>query len=110
MLIPQIEAMVRAITDEGPILKKGRRPGALNLRNLDELLQSKQVVDLLGEDIPFYLRVLFTDPRGWNLRNDVCHGIPPAAAFGPGMANRVFHTLLLLGCLRAKEAPDSPQS
>jgi hypothetical protein len=61
------------------------------------------VVKSLGENVAHYFRVLFTDQRGWNIRNDVCHGITPLAGFSPQMMDRIFHALLVLALLRAQE-------
>jgi hypothetical protein len=57
----------------------------------------------LGENVVHYLRVLFTDQRGWNIRNDVCHGITAVAAFSSQLTDRIFHALLVLALLRERE-------
>jgi hypothetical protein len=101
LLIPQIEDAVRNLVEitGGAIYKKGRS-GGLFLKTFDEILHDEMVIQSLGENTVFYLRILFTDPRGWNLRNSVCHGISSADSFNSTIADRVFHTLLLLGQLR----------
>lgn len=103
MLVPQIEDTVRRLVGMtgGQTMKKGRNDGLL-LRNLDELLRDERAEQVLGADATFYLRVLLTDQRGWNVRNDVAHGITPLEQFNAGPADRLFHALLLLGSLRAK--------
>ena len=73
------------------------------LKTLDDLLREETVVKVLGENVVHYFRVLFTDRRGWNLRNDVCHGITSLAAFSPQMTDRIFHALLVLALLRESE-------
>ena len=50
-----------------------------------------------------YLKILFTDNRGWNLRNDVCHGMIEPELFTKQSADRVLHALLSLGLVRYKE-------
>ena len=105
LLVPQIEGAVRRLVElvGGSTLKKGRNAGLL-LRNLDELLRDERAEAILGADATFYLRVLLTDQRGWNLRNDVAHGITPPERFTVGAADRLFHALLLLGCVRVAPA------
>ncbi len=104
LLIPQIEDALRNLLEmSGGSVYKPRRSGGLLLKTLDEVLRDDIITELLGENLSFYLRVLLTDPRGWNLRNIVCHGICPATAFNSDMTDRVFHALLLLSHIREKE-------
>jgi hypothetical protein len=102
-LIPQIEHAVRNLVAGlgGPILARGRH-GAMNLRNLDKLLQVERFIETLTDRVSVYLRVLLTDQRGWNVRNNICHGLMPGAQIGSAIADRVFHALLLLGSVREK--------
>jgi Domain of unknown function (DUF4209) len=104
LLIPQIEATVRSLVEMsgGAVLKPGRG-GGFHLRTLDEILRSEQVMKSLGEDVALYCRVVLTDQRGWNIRNDVCHGISLPDQFPKGVADRLIHILLLLAQLRTKE-------
>jgi len=104
LLIPQIEAAIRNLAEKigVPILKPSRT-GGFFYRTLDELLREKGIIQVFSEDMCLYFRVLFTDPRGWNLRNNVCHGIGKTNYFNHKSADRVFHALLCLGTVRKKE-------
>lgn len=104
ILIPQIEASIRKLAEKigAPILKPSRS-GGFNYKNLDDLLTDKNIISVLGEDMCLYLRVLFSDPRGWNLRNNVCHGISPIETFNQMAADRVFHVLLCLALVREEK-------
>lgn len=107
LLIPQIEDALRNLLEmAGGSVYKPRRSGGLLLKTLDEVLRDDTITQIFGDNIAFYLRVLLTDPRGWNLRNIVCHGMCPAIAFNSDMADRVFHALLLLSHIREKEKSD----
>jgi hypothetical protein len=64
----------------------------------------------VGEDASLYFRVLLTDPRGWNMRNSVCHGVPSSETFNWQVADRVVHTLLVLAQLRIKNVDDTEDS
>lgn len=101
ILIPQIEALIRNLAEMIglPVLKLSRLRG-FDYRTLGELLWDENIVKVLGEDLNLYLRVLFTDTRGWNLRNNVCHGISHIETFSQSDADRVFHTLLCLALVR----------
>lgn len=109
LLVPQIEDTVRRLVamSGGQTMKKGRNDGML-LRNLDELLRDAGAEHALGLDATFYLRVLLTDQRGWNVRNDVAHGITSMEGFVAAPADRLFHALLLLGTLRRKPDETEP--
>jgi hypothetical protein len=115
ILIPQFEDAVRTLVEltRGTIYKS-HRAGGFILKNLDELLREETVIKTLGEDAARYLSVVYTDQRGWNLRNDVCHGLEPAAGFGRPICDRIVHTLLLLGTLRpgssGNEGPSQAES
>ena len=104
LLIPQIENAVRVLLEKagGSVLKPARG-GGFNLKVLNDLLDDPLLVQVFGEDIVFYFRVLLVDARGWNLRNCVCHGLCSAGEFAPLMSDRVFHVLLCLALVRKKE-------
>ena len=104
LLIPQIEATVRKLVEisGGTVLKRGRG-GGFHLITLDDLLRSEQVKQALGEDASLYFRVVLTDQRGWNIRNDVCHGISLQHKCSQAVVERLIHILLVLGLLRHKQ-------
>lgn len=103
ILIPQIEGIIRNLSEKVgvPILKPSRT-GGFFYRTLDELLREKGIIKVLSEDMCFYFRVLLTDPRGWNLRNEVCHGISEPERFNQISADRIFHALSCLALVKEK--------
>jgi len=104
MLIPQVEEALRNLLRlTGGSTYKPHRMGGLMLKTFDDLLREEAVVKSLSENVVHYLRVLFTDQRGWNIRNDVCHGITPLASFSSQMTDRIFHVLLVLALLRTQD-------
>jgi hypothetical protein len=106
MLIPQVEDALRHLLRlAGGSTYKQHRLGGLMLKSFDDLLREDAVVKSLGENVVHYFRVLFTDQRGWNVRNDICHGVTPIAGFSPQLTDRIFHALLVLALLRAEEVP-----
>lgn len=109
LLIPQIENAIRVVLEKagGSVLKPSRGEG-FNLKILDDLLRDPLIVQVFGEDAVFYFRTLLVDPRGWNLRNRVCHGLCNANKFGPSMSDRVMHVLLCLAQVRVREEDDPP--
>ena len=107
LLIPQLEALVRNLAEKIgiPILKPSRS-GGFYYRTLDELLREEGIIKVLGEDMCLYLRALLTDPRGWNLRNDITHGIIKLEMFNQITADRTFHALLCLALVREENAKE----
>ena len=101
LLIPQVEATIRKFADlvGVPTIKRGRNE-TLQLRLLDELLRDNVIEEKLGEDMSLYFRILFTDQRGWNLRNDISHGRLRQQDFEHGMADSILHALLCLALIR----------
>jgi Domain of unknown function (DUF4209) len=101
LLIPQIEAAIRKLMEiSGGEVLKPARSGGFHLRTLDEILRDKPIVELLGESISLYLRVILTDQRGWNVRNNICHGISFPQDCSKYVADRLIHILLLLAQYR----------
>lgn len=104
LLVPQVEATVRNLLEmSGGAVLKSSRSGGFHLRALDELLRSEEIVKSLGNDIALYLRVLLTDPRGWNIRNNLCHGMFRQEDFSKSIADRIVHILLVLAQVRPKK-------
>ncbi|MDD2994986.1 MAG: DUF4209 domain-containing protein [Paludibacter sp.] len=104
LLIPQIENVVRTIIEKtGGLTLKPSRNGGFHLKTFDELLRDEELNKALGEDFTNYLRILFTEQRGWNLRNDVCHGIASPGHFNYASSDRVLHALLCLGFIKFED-------
>jgi hypothetical protein len=97
LLIPQIEAAVRRLGGlvGASIYRRNPKTKLLDMKLLHDLLRDEHIVTILSERVAFYLRILLVDQRGWNLRNEVCHGSMKAAYFTPMLADRVLHALLL---------------
>lgn len=104
ILIPQIEAAFRRLLElSGQSVLKVSRSGGFFYKTFDEILRDPIIEQVFREDTSLYLRILFTDPRGWNIRNDVCHGIAHPNIFNQTVADRMIHVLLILGIVREKE-------
>ena len=103
ILVVEIENAVRIIARGlGLALQKQNRMGGFDLRNLGDLLADETVAAFLTENVVTYLRVVLTDRRGWNLRNDTCHGILPATSFTQAASQQLLHIVLLLSVVRTE--------
>lgn len=105
ILVPQIEAAIRTLVElTGGATLRSTRQGGLQLRTLDDLLRDEKVKECFGIDLSFYFRILLTEQRGWNIRNDVCHAISPSGGFSPSTADRIMHVILCLAQVRVTNA------
>lgn len=103
LIIPQFEEAIRNLVEINGGTVMVYKNEAFNLKTFDHLLNDQIVLDVFGEDLSLYFKVLFTDKRGWNLRNDVAHGMVESNHFNKQNADRVLHALLTLGMVRLKE-------
>jgi len=97
LLVPQIEHTIRNFIDilTGEIYKKGDL-GSISLKSLDTLLNEECLQNILTERITTYLKLILTDKRGWNLRNDICHALKTPQEYDYKSADRLFHIIILL--------------
>lgn len=106
--IPQIEHALRQVLVLcGQPLSRPHRNGTFLLKNLDEVIRDPATERALPQDVRVYLRTLFCDQRGLNVRNNVCHGLWGSEHFNWFIADRVVHALLVIGLLRSSTATPS---
>lgn len=105
VLIHQVEAALRNLLEinRSSRYRVGRNRG-LVLRSLGDMLSDPAVSNTLGKDITLYLRVLLVDQRGWNLRNNICHGLSPFSQIDAKIADRILHVLLVLSLVRKRDS------
>ena len=106
LLVPQIEAAIRNLVEnEGVSVIKQQKhvEKGFQLITLDELLSKEPVKRVFSPDGATYLRLVLTDQRPLNIRNDLCHGILPPNNFHSGVAARLLHVLVMIGMVRIKE-------
>jgi Domain of unknown function (DUF4209) len=110
VLVPQVEAAVREllIAIGGSVMRPDRNYGGFMAAGLGDVLHDARFRTHIPTDLRFHLRVLYSDPRGINLRNEVAHGLAAPALFDRGVANWVVHTLVVLGLLRVRLIGPTP--
>jgi|HubBroStandDraft_6_1064221.scaffolds.fasta_scaffold02989_2 hypothetical protein len=74
-------------------------------KNMNDVLHDSAVKDALDPKLWYFLKVLYTDNRGMNLRNLVAHGVAPAGAFNRINAALVVQSVVFLSLVR-EEAMD----
>lgn len=103
VLVPQLEVALRNLAAKlGKPTTKAHPavPGASVAINMGDMLHAPAIIEALGPDTALHLQTLYTDPRGFNLRNDLAHGLLAADRMSLSVASRVLHTLLVLGIWR----------
>jgi hypothetical protein len=103
ILTPQIEHALRNLTGgmgEAVTRKHPTVPGREISVGMGEILSNKVVQTALGRDLLLYFKVIYSDPRGLNLRNSVAHGLLERGLINSVVGDRLIHTLLVLGLWR----------
>ena len=107
ILIPQIEAAIRNLIElnGGEVLRQNQS-GGFNYKTLEDIIKDPRFINTyepIGEDVSFFLRLLLTDQRGINQRNNVCHGIVQEGHLNMQVASRIIQILLILAQIRIPE-------
>lgn len=97
-IIPQIEhALINLAEQGGEIILKPQKKGkGFQLVVLDSILRTETIINTFTEEGAFYLRLILTDQRAFNIRNYLCHGIYPPQYFSVESAMLLFHVLILI--------------
>lgn len=69
-------------------------------KNMNEVLHDPAVKEALDPKLWSFLKVLYTDNRGMNLRNLVAHGVAPTGAFNRINAALVVQSVVFLSLVR----------
>ncbi len=69
-------------------------------KNMNDVLHDSAVKDALDPKLWSFLKVLYTDNRGMNLRNLVAHGVAPTDAFNRINAALVVQSVVFLALVR----------
>ena len=103
ILTPQIEDLIRNIIylAGGTVLKPSKN-GGFNYKTFEELLRDELFIKIFDGNVSLYLRAIFTDSRGWNVRNELCHGLINIESLNHIIADRLIHILLLLSLAEVK--------
>lgn len=111
LLIPQIEGALRELLSltGGQIYRPGKQ-GDLRLRLLDDILRDSTIEHALGGRITTFFRLLLTDPRGWNLRNNSMHGLLAYKSYSPLVSDRLLQALCVLGLIRQEAKKEDTQN
>jgi hypothetical protein len=99
VLVPQVENMMRELLG---VLGAGKsKPNPLQAhlfdhKNMNDFFREHLVSESVEESLYLFLKSLYIDRRGLNLRNDLAHGLVEAAAFSEQNASLVIQSIILL--------------
>ncbi|MER2474157.1 DUF4209 domain-containing protein [Photorhabdus laumondii] len=76
LLCPQIEHIVRSqLKEVGAHTSNIDKDGIENENGLSTLMELPEAVQVFGENLTFEIKSIFTESLGYNLRNQVAHGL-----------------------------------
>ncbi|XEQ93648.1 hypothetical protein SCACP_25450 [Sporomusa carbonis] len=97
VLVPQFEACLREMFFDADVATTVVRPGVIQHEQvMTEFLLRKEIREALGEDFHAYISTVMISQDGWNLRNDIAHGLAMRDVFDISRALVVFHLFIRL--------------
>ncbi len=104
LIIPQIEAAFRELVMQlGGVIITPNKIGGDNYKLLHDILLDPILKIVFDEDTLFNLRIILVENRGWNIRNNVCHGILSDIHFSSVVSERLLQIVFLLGLIRREK-------
>lgn len=104
LLIPQIEHILRTLMDlQGGTTYRLNQDEGFQFITLKAILDSKEIMNYFDDNLISYLKLFYIIPFGWNLRNNVCHGLIEFEEITESIANRVFQTLILFSLIHFEQ-------
>ncbi|PGZ76948.1 hypothetical protein COE55_18490 [Priestia megaterium] len=101
LLIPYVESTLRnVIRENGGNIYKPNKKGGYDAFLLGDILSSQILKEVLTPDIIFYFKLVYNDVRGYNLRNNLAHGLVEPSYFNAYTVQLIIHSLMILSCIR----------
>jgi hypothetical protein len=104
IIVPRCESLLRgAIEASGTAPIRPRRTQAgLESVTFGDLLRNPDIVSIFPDDLHAYMRLVFAEQRGWNLRNRIAHGLIRLQECTSIETTVVIHLLLLLTLIKVE--------
>ena len=104
LLMPQVENAIRELAINcGAVVYKTDSNGVEEVLSLDSILQQPEIKESVEEKILFNVRVFYTGKNGFNMRNNVCHGLYSDAELQSISSLATWWFTLYLCCLFCPE-------
>lgn len=75
LLCPQIENIVRTELNNKGVITLTSEDGIAKENGLSTLMKHPKIVDIFGKNLSFEIEFIFSKALGYNLRNNVAHGL-----------------------------------
>jgi hypothetical protein len=107
ILVPQYEDIVRTLFDRAgyPVIRQRNKVKGWEIEPFGTFLSHKFVEDALGNNLLEYIRLVLTEPTGWNLRNLIAHGLLSPGSCTRLEADTVLHLYLILTIFDIEKRP-----
>jgi lysyl-tRNA synthetase class 1 len=109
LLVPQVERGLRGVA--GRLGKPATKahpsiPGASVALSMGDILYNSAIQQQLGPNLTLYFLAAYADPRGYNLRNQIAHGLMRPGAISEHTLNLLVHSFLVFGLWEELAARD----
>ena len=102
LLMPQVEHSLRCFAEDcGAVVYKTNNQGVEECLSLESVLNCQEICELLDETLLFNLRLFYTSPYGYGMRNEVGHGLLSDNELNSGLGLMVWWFTLKLCCMYA---------
>lgn len=93
--VPYIEATLRNVIHltGDSIYKLNKNGSDYDAISLGDILTKDYVENIMTKDLVYYLKFLYIDKKGFNIRNVVAHGLAHPSLFNKANADLIMHTL-----------------
>ncbi len=102
LLMPQIEHALRCLAEDcGAVVYKTNSQGVEECLSLESILNCPEICESIDETLLFNLRLFYTSPCGYGMRNEVSHGLLSDNELNSRVGLMVWWFTLKLCCLFA---------
>jgi lysyl-tRNA synthetase class 1 len=100
VLVPQVETMMRELLGVLGVAKTKPNPAQPHLfehKNMNDFFREPEVIESVEENLYLFLKSLYIDKRsGFNLRNDLAHGLVEIGDCSEQTASLIIQSIILL--------------
>jgi hypothetical protein len=110
ILVPQVESALRELLKilGGAVMVPDVDIGGFKAIGLGQVLNHSIFKEKIPTDIRFHFRVLYNDPRGLNVRNELAHGLISPELLDMELANWILHSVIFLSLIRVDTNSTKP--